>query len=322
MGHPGAAHYLARLYRRGARKVLQLRPHAGRAAHFLALAVEGGHPEALFEAADGHAHGTDGAPVDLPRALELYTQAGRAGHVGALVSAGAMHYHGRGTPRDFARALALYTEAGQAGSVKGWENVAAMWAMGQGVPANLETAKYIRGRIIPPLLEAQAAAAAAGGGEAEDEKEEEAEEASQQGGGCGKPTCRGGGCATRASVPPAGAPSSTCAEATHACATSEHMRSGASGPSASLSSGTGGPSSIETADGIESSDGAVFIATSVYRASDPAIQAPRTRQGSGDSPDDPIVLDMSAGTAARIVDSLHAASAASAAAAAARGSGR
>jgi len=104
MGHPGAAHYLARLYRRGARKVLQLRPHAGRAAHFLSLAVEGGHPEALFEAADAHAHGTDGAPVDLPRALELYAQAGRAGHVGALVSAGAMHYHGRGTPRDFARA--------------------------------------------------------------------------------------------------------------------------------------------------------------------------------------------------------------------------
>lgn len=308
-GHPGAAHYLARLYRNGDRKKLGLEPNARKADFFLRAAADSGHAEAIFELADAYFHGQEGegntgsVEKDYPRALELYEKAASLGHVRAMVSAGAMYYHGLGVPggkRDFARAHQLYTDAGERGSAQGWENVAAMYALGEGVPRNESAAVYIRTRVIPQMLEQQAAK----GGQ-EDESggailpEEEGDDddgddmpSGGGGGGCGKPSCKSGGCGSKKKAAEAEADAKgTCkSQGGTGCGGSGNCKSKQQEAGDDHGHDHGHDHDHKHKDGSQSDDFA--IKGTLYRASDPAPAPPTTKQGGGDSPDDPIVLDL------------------------------
>jgi TPR repeat protein len=288
-GHPGAAHYLARLYRNGDKKRLNLLPNRMKSDYFLRMAADAGHAEALFELADSYFHGGQaGVERDYAKALSLYERAASLGHVRSMVSAGAMYYHGLGLPKgkDYAKAHQYYTEAGERGSVQGWENVAAMLALGEGVPRNESAAKYIRTRVIPQMLEQQAAQGDLDGavlpGENDDDEEDGDDmPSSGDGGGCGKPTCKSGGCGSKKAEP--------------AAASGESSAAGQSKCKSEGGAGCGGNGSCNSkSNEQDTSDdsGDFVIQGSLYRASDPAPKVPTTQQGSGDSPDDPIVLDL------------------------------
>ena len=86
-----------------------------------------------------------------------FKAAADSGHADAMVSAGAMHLRGEGGPVDGAAALSFYTRAAEEASHLGaWENLAALHATGStdgAVKPNLLVARYIKGTIIPALMQ-------------------------------------------------------------------------------------------------------------------------------------------------------------------------
>jgi TPR repeat protein len=59
--------------------------------HFLLAAAEAEDPEALADLGAALTQGAFGLPRDFPAALDKLERAGSAGHVDALLSAGAMY---------------------------------------------------------------------------------------------------------------------------------------------------------------------------------------------------------------------------------------
>jgi TPR repeat protein len=143
-----------------------------RAAHFLELAAEAEHAEALADLGAARFAGSDGFSVDLSGALAAFERAADAGaaapgaaddaRVAALLSAGAMYARGLGTPVNFRAALARYQAAAQLNSVEAWENIAAMHARGQGVPRDEKAARGILDMAQRLRAELEAPAPAAG----------------------------------------------------------------------------------------------------------------------------------------------------------------
>lgn len=152
-GHGEAAFYLAQMYRSGAEfaspgeEPQLVEADQGQFLRWLARAEELGSADALFARADMLFHGEPPVERDLRRSADVYAKAGALGHTGALVSLGAMHYHGMGVPQDFEAAFRCYERAGELGSREAWVNVAAMYHEGKGVPRCEQTARHILGLV-------------------------------------------------------------------------------------------------------------------------------------------------------------------------------
>lgn len=149
-GHGEAAFYLAQMYRSGAEfgdpggaSPQRVEPDHGEFLRWLARAEALGSADAHFARADMLFHGEPPVERDLRRSADAYAQAGALGHAGALVSLGAMHYHGMGVPQDHEAAFRCYERAGELGSREAWVNVAALYHEGKGVPRCEQTARHI-----------------------------------------------------------------------------------------------------------------------------------------------------------------------------------
>lgn len=259
---------------------LHLEPDPARAAYFLGLAADAGHAEAMFEVADAHYHGR---LAELPPSLRASASSGSSAESG----------------RNVAAALRMYEEAAAAGHAEAAICAGAIYFKGEpgagiardpqralslytqaahaGSAAGWENVAAIlatgaRGEdgslVIPPNRETAAFIRARMLASASGSMQQVQGQGQSQG---RSKAAAGGAGAAAAGQSPAAAASASAPE-----------------PSAGEIAGDG--------DGI--------IRTSVYRASDPDVAVAGTRRGSGDSPEDPIELDMSTGTAARVLESL------------------
>jgi TPR repeat protein len=138
-GHPGATYYLALMHRNGEGGLV---PSQSAFRRYLDQACELDHGEALACLADMYYKGTDGADVDLVKALYYYERAGQAGESASFCSAAAMHFHGFGTKKDYHKAFLLYQYAAVDGSTIAMQNLGSMYFHGHGVPKNLSVAEH------------------------------------------------------------------------------------------------------------------------------------------------------------------------------------
>jgi TPR repeat protein len=83
-------------------------------------------------------HLGEGQLVDLAKAVEWYTKAADAGHVGAMKNPAALYYEGKGVEQSYEKALSLYKRAADAGDVGAMTSVAAMHVDGKGVPQDYQ----------------------------------------------------------------------------------------------------------------------------------------------------------------------------------------
>lgn len=83
-------------------------------------------------------HLGEGQPADFAKAVEWYTKAADAGHIGAMKNLAALYYDGKGVEQNYQKALSLYRRAADAGDVGAMTSVAGMYADGKGVPQDYQ----------------------------------------------------------------------------------------------------------------------------------------------------------------------------------------
>ena len=101
-------------------------------------AAEKGDPDALFNLAEQHLHGTSGQDMDRKRAAELYEKAAASGHHGAQTHLGLLLAESGGD--NLAASAHWLRQSAEAGSVLGQKSLAFAYAQGQGIPQNLTLA--------------------------------------------------------------------------------------------------------------------------------------------------------------------------------------
>lgn len=95
------------------------------AAHFTAECYQAGH----------------GGVKDLPRAIELYRQAGEGGFPKSLCALGNIYMAGDGVPADPARAVALCRRGAEAGDIDAQTDLGNFYLRGTGVPQDTAEAR-------------------------------------------------------------------------------------------------------------------------------------------------------------------------------------
>lgn len=83
-------------------------------------------------------HLGEGQPADFAKAVEWYTKAADAGHIGAMKNLAALYYEGKGVEQNYQKALSLYKRAADAGDVGAMTSVAGMYLDGKGVPQDYQ----------------------------------------------------------------------------------------------------------------------------------------------------------------------------------------
>ncbi len=125
-GHAAAQNHLARYRYEG----LGGPKNIADALSLFEQAAKSGEPQFLYDLA--LVSETD--PKTLSLAVELYAQAGKAGHIGASVSLGVLYQDGKGVAQDFVRARELYEGPANAGHARALNNLGLLYVRGNGVP--------------------------------------------------------------------------------------------------------------------------------------------------------------------------------------------
>lgn len=129
-----SAYYLALMHLTGD----GIPQNTAQALHYLRLAADLNHAEALFLLGEIYFNGSDGEEVDYPRALKLFKMAGKLGHAAALHNLGVMYYNGFGTKVDHEKAFYAYQNASVFNHIGAVENLADMYEKGIGVPQRFD----------------------------------------------------------------------------------------------------------------------------------------------------------------------------------------
>jgi len=96
-------------------------------------AAEGGSPDAALTLGYYYLKGQYGFPIDSTKALELFEQAGRAGHIDGQYNAGLAYMRGEGTSIDLKKAYSWFLKAARQNDKGAQYNVAVMLLAGDGV---------------------------------------------------------------------------------------------------------------------------------------------------------------------------------------------